>query len=249
MVRSIIRGSVYCVTAGVVVGFVYAFLLIMGVYSDILMIAVMLLFGIGFLLSIVGLLAIIITRTCWLGIIPILLALIVSGTATYFHVEIAMGARRRARMMKEISPYYNMKRLTDNLIQYAEANSGHLPVADSWCDQLLTSDPELTRSHFQHPKPDVLGLKGECHFAFNSNLSNMRISDISDETVLLFEADGPWNMNGKEELLKTRYRKRGCVTMLFMNGQKADYWYYKKAVRKFDPKGTQMYYVKPRWEP
>jgi len=92
-------------------------------------------------------------------------------------------------------------------------------------------------------------LNGECHFAFNKNLSGLPMTDIPGDVVFLFEADGDWNLNGTHELLKTRYRERGCIWVLFADQTTANYWYYKKAIRKFDLKGTYMYYEKPRWKP
>ena len=67
--------------------------------------------------------------------------------------------------------------------------------------------------------------------------------------VLIFEADGNWNLAGREKLLKTRYYEDGYITLFFANGKTADYWFYKSAIRKFNPEGTQMYYEEPRWNP
>jgi hypothetical protein len=91
--------------------------------------------------------------------------------------------------------------------------------------------------------------KGTCQFAFNRNLSGLRLVDLPRDVVLIFEADGEWNLNGTGELLKTRYREKGCIAVLFADQTIGDYWYYMRAVRKFAKSGKTMYYEKPRWEP
>jgi hypothetical protein len=64
---------------------------------------------------------------------------------------------------------------------------GHLPNADSWCD-------ELSREHqngelFQIGQfPDI-----QCVFAFNKNLSNTNADIITKSAVMIFEADGQIN--------------------------------------------------------
>lgn len=248
-VQLLVVASVCCVLLGVFIGCVYVFLLIANIYSDGLMVTTICLFATGFLVSIVTILAIVISRTCWLGLIPVITAVVVSGGVMYGVATFEMGVRRRARMLEEVSPAPRMKRLGDALIQYAKATGERLPDAKTWCDQLLANHVELKRTDFQHPKPEMVYLKGECHFAFNSNLSGMRLSDVSNDTVLLFEADGAWNLAGTEELLKTRYRERGYVRMLFVGGHIRDYWFYKNAVRTFTKDAKHMYYVKPRWKP
>jgi hypothetical protein len=155
----------------------------------------------------------------------------------------------RAQALKQVSSELRLRKLGDVLSQYTQGNSGYLPDANSWCDQLLANFPDLQRTDFQHPKPEMVYLKGKCHYAFNSNLSGMCLSEVSDDTVLLFEADGAWNLAGTAELLDTRYWEHGYVTMLFKDGSMSDYWYYKKAVRKFTNDAKHMYYIKPRWKP
>ena len=117
----------------------------------------------------------------------------------------------------------------------------------------MENNENLTKENFKHPQPEIFGdifnFKGEIQFAYNKNLSGIRLDEIDDDVVLLFEADGDWNLNGTGELLQTRYNEKGCIYMLFADLTTANYWYYKEAIRKFDPKGTYMYYVKPRWHP
>lgn len=248
VVRLIVIGSACCLVLGILVGFFYALLLMADIYVDSLLIAIVCLFGAGFLLSIAGIVGIFVTRTCWLGLIPTIIALLICGAIMYVFAELEAGVRRRAKKMKEVSPYYNLKKLGDALIQYAEDNSGYLPSAENWCDSLLKENPKLTRENFKHPQADYLGLRGDCQFAFNKKLSGMKLSDISDDVVLIFEADGDWNLNGTDELFKKRYDVEGCIALLYINGTKRDYWFYKQAVRTVDKSGKHLYYIKPRWK-
>jgi hypothetical protein len=83
---------------------------------------------------------------------------------------------------------------------YVENNDGYLPDANQWCDSLRKSDRSLSKYYFERPLIDGY----ECNFAFNINLSSMRLADVPDNVVLLFEADGQWNLTGGPELLKQR---------------------------------------------
>ncbi len=155
--------------------------------------------------------------------------------------------RVRAERSKENTGEYNLVVLGRSLQSYAKANGGYLPLSDQWADLLMQHDPQLTKGNFKHPQPDRFQLKGVCHFALNRYVGGKRLADIPGNVVLLFEADGDWNLNGTGELLKTRYRERGYVTLLFVDQSKADYWYCVKTIRKFNKHG--MYYEQPRWSP
>ena len=116
----------------------------------------------------------------------------------------------------------------------------------------MEHNKELTEENFKHPQPEefagMLNFKGECQFAFNSNLSGMRLEDIPTDVVLLFEADGAWNLTGTSELLATRYREKGYIAILSVDQTTANYWYYMSAARMFTKDGKHMYYVEPRWK-
>ena len=151
--------------------------------------------------------------------------------------------------MKEHHGTYNQGVLATAIIRYAKDHGGLLPPAETWCDELMAHDNTLTKSSFAHPDREGYNLSGACSYAFNSNLGGKRLSDIPDHVILLFEADGGWNLNGTGELLKTRYRKHGYIAVVFANKQMRDYWYEYKQIRCFDKYGRRMYYENPRWKP
>jgi ABC-type transport system involved in multi-copper enzyme maturation permease subunit len=249
VIRLISLGSICCIALAVTCEIPYSLLLFCNIYSDGLLVTGLYLFGAGFVLGIISLFIILIARTYWWGLIPAIVSILIGGSVVWINFQIAMHVQRRHEILKNEIGDYNLKLLADELIKYAGVNSGCLPSAENWCDLLMKQNIELTKNNFTHPKPHIYELKGECHFAFNSNLGGMKLADIAKDTVLLFEADGAWNLNGTEELLKTRYDENGYIAILTIDGKMWKYWFYKNALRKFDSKGKHMYYEQPRWKP
>ena len=180
-------------------------------------------------------------------IIVILIAIIV---LTYLHIDrkVVEHINLRKKAMKENTGYYNLKELGELMLSCANDNGGYLPDANEWCDTLLEYNQDISNELFKHPKNGELHLD-ECNFAFNKNLSGKHLDSISEKTILLFEADGSWNLNGTRNLLYTRYSEKGYIRVLYFNQKIRNYWYYKKAIRDFSKDGDAMYYVKPRWSP
>jgi len=249
IVRFISLGSICCVGLAIACEIPYSLLLFCNIYSDGLLITNLCLFSAGLVLGIIALFAILIARTYWWGLIPAIVSILIGGAVVWINFQIAMHVQRRHEILKNEIGDYNLKLLGDSLIKYAKDNSGCLPDAAHWCDSLMKHNKELTKENFKHPNPKVFQLKGECHFAFNKNLSGMQLGDIPGDVVLLFEADGGWNLNGAAELLRTRYDEHGYISMFTVDGKMWKYWFYMNALRKFDKNGTSMYYEQPRWQP
>ena len=120
---------------------------------------------------------------------------------------------------------------------YTDAHDGHLPPADKWCD-LLMKHYGLSEKFFRCPGAKA----GTCGYAFNKNLDGLHLyRDVRKhaEVVLVFDADGGWNLSGGEELLKMRHRgmkKKNC-NLLF-----ADF-----SVRSYDEEEFENEPV--RWKP
>lgn len=143
---------------------------------------------------------------------------------------------------------YNLRLLHNVLMKYAEDHDGHLPISDRWCDLLLKHNQSLTSENLKHPLADILDLTGQCHVAFNKNLSGLRLSEIPEDVVLLFEADGDWNLTGTSESFKKRLSYGGVASVLFTDGSIKSYLY---------TNGTIIMAISPeksiqrelRWEP
>jgi hypothetical protein len=116
------------------------------------------------------------------------------------------------------------------LKSYADNHNGLLPDANSWCDDLLKNDPNLTRESFKNPDPKMGS--AECGFAFNENLSGKPIADIPKKVVLLFEASGKWNLSGSQDLLDRQKDKSKYIKISLVDTNMADYWFYAGGVRE-----------------
>jgi len=137
---------------------------------------------------------------------------------------------------------YRLKKLAIAIDAFCQSNKGHLPLAAEWCDSLLRYDDSISRSDFSEHL--FLG-SGKCHFAFNKNLSNLLLKEIPGNTVLIFEADGDWNLSGGPELLETRRPKYGHIKVLLADFSIRDYWFYEDGIRSED-----SFAHKPaRWKP
>ena len=94
-----------------------------------------------------------------------------------------------------------IKGLGAEITEYAAKHNGYLPIADKWCDLLIEHNKNLSRHSFCCPAS-----KGACSYAFNKNLSGARLSDVPEQTVLLYESHEGWNLAGGAELLVMRHK-------------------------------------------
>lgn len=243
--------SLYSALAAIVslaCSFVLVFVRIDGA-GGILIVISILFAAVSLMLGIIALFVIAVNHKQSKGYVHAIAGILISSPFVLMFLLGMVVARLRAEREKANTGLYNLRVLEQALLKYAKDNNGFLPNADNWCDELLRNNPDLKTDNFKFPKPERYNLKGDCQFAFNRNLSGKRLKDIPGNVVLLFEADGDWNLNGTSELLQTRYEKNGYITMLFVDKSIADYWYDMKAIKKFDASGKHMYYEEPRWFP
>jgi hypothetical protein len=115
-----------------------------------------------------------------------------------------------------------IERLRAEIREYAAGHNGYLPIADKWCDSLVEHSESLSRDDFYCPVS-----KGACSYAFNKNLSGIKLSDVSRWTVLLYESHEGWNLAGGAELLNMSHKGIGLsgnasCNVLYVDGY---YWY------------------------
>ena len=130
----------------------------------------------------------------------------------------------------------NMQIIGDAMLSY-EIKMGHLPSSNDWCDVILSWEEKVYRDTFAPAaKQDV-----PCGFAFNYNLGGLPIDGLDPNTVLIFEADGPWNFAaGPGKFPGTRYRdryfpnKEKFVFIFFVDGSLVKYRLYDGAIAKYD---------------
>lgn len=244
--------SIIFILATIASGLLFCLSTCLGVYeAGGLFVAGMLLFSaVAFVLGIIAIVVITIRRRLLKGYIYAILAVLLSSPfVAAMYAGHCVTVRRKERE-KANTGRYNLRLLGKALIKYAEDHNGYLPVADQWCDLLMGDNRNLTDDNFRHPRGQELGLVGTCHFAFNKNLSNLRLADIPDDVVLIFEADGDWNLSGAGELLRSRrttVRAEFYVDVLFVDQTEATFWFQEQALRTFD--SGRMSYQSPRWKP
>lgn len=169
----------------------------------------------------------------------------------FFWASIEASNKARTERAKKYTGEYNLRLLGRTLLKYAEDHNGYLPDPNTWCDIIMAYDADLTIDNFLFPQPEWVAVEGECHYAFNPKLYGIHIDEISDDTVIVFEADGDWNLSGNSELLSTRLNKDdpgNRISMFYRNKKIRTYWYYESAVR-FITEEQGMHYRKPKWEP
>ncbi len=259
------KASILFFVAAVISALMFCIFGTLGIDCGPLVIATMGFFVLAFISGIIGFIANLVYNRKIKPLVYALIGIILSSPAIYLLLCVESGTRARLMCKKEMTGLHNLEILGTELADYAKDHNGYLPVADSWCDELMKHNPELSRENFLHPQhpslpkenykftiPEkfsyIFNFKGQCQFAFNKNLSGMRLDDIPEDVVLIFEADGAWNLNGTSELLKTRYGE-DYVSVYYPNGKVHDYWFYEGGVRKFDSKGRGMYHEPPRWDP
>lgn len=159
-----------------------------------------------------------------------------------FDLTLVSHARWRSRRTITVNGKLMIKNFGNFINEYAEKN-GHMPDADHWCDSLvnhpLAGSLRVVKSSFNIAgDPDI-----ECNFAFNKNLSNLSIDGLSDNVVVLFEADGELNLSGGPELINTKRAKdkyfwpwkQKFIYVFFIDGTIVKYRLHDGAVALYDP--------------
>ena len=100
------------------------------------------------------------------------------------------------------------------LIHYANDNNGILPNANNWCDALSNYHKGIKREDFQHPDTDGF----ECDYAFNKNVSEKKLSELPENTIILFESSGKWNLNGDYKLLENSTKRIYFINVILADG-------------------------------
>jgi len=138
---------------------------------------------------------------------------------------------------------YKFRQIGKVLIEYSENNNGYLPEANRWCDLLKESNRSISKNSFRH----TLGTYTKYHSAFNKNLSSLRLTNVPNDIVLLFTAEGDWNLNGAEKLLQ---ETKGLDTyVLLVNGEVYSYNFEKNGIEIWDEKLKKEVIKSLRWKP
>jgi hypothetical protein len=206
-------------------------------------------------LGIIALLAIALSHNRLMGVGYAALAVILSGSFLFGTYIRWYEAEIRAARQKAESSHHSMLLLAIELMEYKRDNDGYLPIADKWCDLLMEHNPNLTKGIFGNPQADTFQQPvGACNFAFNKNVSGLRWADIPYDVVVLFEANGDWNLTGGAELFKSgRSVLSSSPGVIFYvlpaHGPIKEYLYKYNTIRKVDSDRLRLVDEQPRWEP
>ena len=137
------------------------------------------------------------------GKILILVHILVSfyiGFGSFGKCILDIKARRALAITNQIS----LQKIGNEMLSY-EIKTGHLPDSNDWCNSIFSRKKTINHITFAPAaKQDAPN-----SFAFNYNLSELPIDGLGPNTVLIFEADGPWNFTaGPEQFPGSRYRDR-----------------------------------------
>jgi prepilin-type processing-associated H-X9-DG protein len=121
------------------------------------------------------------------------------------------AAKQKAQSINCIS---NVKGLAFAVRMYADENQNHYPFATNWCDALLKSNAGLT--NIFHCPADFSGSR--CSYAFNARLSGVEEGKVDPNTVVIFEANGDWNISDGRELILAKPRHGHLIAVGFADG-------------------------------
>jgi hypothetical protein len=117
-----------------------------------------------------------------------------------------------ARMVNSTAKIYpfHLYNIGHTLESYTKGHNGQLPKSDSWCDIVLSFVPSFPRYYFAiHRKDEDMSV-----FAMNSNVSELKLSELPKNTVLLFETKLAKNPAGGLELMSTNNHPiKGCFVL------------------------------------
>ena len=123
------------------------------------------------------------------------------------------------------------------ILSYVD-KQGKYPCKESWYDEIV-NDNESVKKYFYY-----LGGMEKKHpdMAFNENLSNLTPTELSQNTILLIEATGPWNFTGSKELLDADREKDEYypdrdkfIFIYFVNSTLAKYRICDGAIALYNP--------------
>jgi hypothetical protein len=83
---------------------------------------------------------------------------------------------------------------------YAMDNDGCFPTAEDWCDLLLNEAyVHLEKRCFICEVSDAV--TGQSSYALNKNIAGLKLDEVTQEIVLLFETTPGWNQSGTSEIM------------------------------------------------
>jgi len=158
---------------------------------------------------------------------------------SFYRFVLLPTAEARAEREKTNTAIYNLEVLEKSLQGYSKEHGNRLPAAENWCDILIAYDSNLTKDNFRHPK-----LEGTV-VAFNRALSGVDVRKIPQNTIILFEARGGWNLYGGRELVQPLADERVYVEAYVWGKGVKSYWINKNGIKNWCDNIVPVYWQLP----
>jgi hypothetical protein len=128
-------------------------------------------------------------------------------------LAILMPALAKVRVLAQTTMCAtNLSSLGKAMMIYTNDHNDTYPPADNWCDMLVK---DYNVSPRQFCCPGSVAIKGESSYAINVNVAGKKVSEVSPDTVLLFETTPGVNPAGGPEILSTDNHQRDGCNVLF----------------------------------
>ena len=115
---------------------------------------------------------------------------------------IAAPAKVYAHQLKELGSFFQ---------KYSEEHNSQLPSSSNWCDTLFEKS-EFYSNFLRNPPVETN--EPLSNYAFNANLSGLKLAKLPKNTVLLFETPLAKNPAGGPELMSTNnHPEKGCFVL------------------------------------
>lgn len=168
--------------------------------------------------------------------------------AAYFLLGFCLSDYLSSRMLKSISLNLKLQiqKIGGSFSEYFEKND-YLPDANNWCYSLVKNDSEIDEYDFRIGQLPKI----ECNFAFNKDISNLSKVNLSENVVLIFEANGELNLSGSSGLIGIerakdkyfRFKKQRFIYVLFIDGTIVKYRLHDGAVALYNPEKDKTVYL------
>ncbi len=164
-------------------------------------------------------------------------ALIATGFFFFFPLYTLYTNTFRTRRALVCNGQHSIQVIGKSVLSYT-SETENFPNSNNWCDIVIEREKGIYPWYFK------LGGKQDnsCGFAFNDNLSKLPIDGLEPNTVLIFEADGPWNFtSGPEQFPGSRHRdryfprKEKFAYLFFVDGSLVKYRLHDGAVALYEP--------------
>lgn len=130
-------------------------------------------------------------------------------------LAIPAAAKAKAKVLS-IACMANAQQINMAVIMHAQANTNTCPPAATWCDA-VQGNLVLTNAFQCLAAADK---SHRSHYAFNARLDRLSLDKIKNpaQTVMIFEAEGGWNLSGGSELRPRKPRHGRTIIVGFADG-------------------------------